>query len=415
MIARTVALQQVLCDGDYTGKAEVTVTGGSPPYTYQWTTENNDTGTIVENLSRNIYTVFVKDSRYRSESLHKRCTAESHVNIQSPNGIVATAAVIPPTCNEYVDGKIELTIGGGVAPYRCHWENGSTDKDRVNLTSGEYSVVITDNNDCSITERYTLTNPAPVIVDLGNDFTLCAGQQLTVKDKNIQENMSYRWTDGNNALLSAETEFTVSAAGTYKLTLATPEGCIGSDEITVEQSNDVLHTDFVVASLIPRGKTIHAVNIINTNVDSVEWILPDAAFVSENTAEKTGISFSQTGEYAIGLIGYLGKCSDIMYKTVKVVNPEEIEEYADAEPFLKRFIVSPNPNDGTFTASVELREPSDYQLLLYNESGYLLETKEIKNCDRENTLFTRNELTTGVYYLRFVAKEHVSTFKIIIK
>jgi hypothetical protein len=414
LIAKAVALQQVLCDGDSTGIAEVTVVGGTPPYTYQWTTHNNDTSPTAANLPRDIYTVFIKDSRYKSESLHKRCTAESHINIQSPGGLSATATVTSPTCHQYSDGKIELTVGGGTPPYRYRWENAGTDKDRHNLSEGEYSLTITDANDCSITEKYTLTAPAPVIVDLGSDFTLCAGQQLRVKDANTHGSVSYQWTDGSNAILSTEPELSISTAGTYKLTLTTPEGCTGSDEITVGQSNDVLSTDFVIASLIPRGKIIHAVNIINTGVDSVEWILPNDAFISEQTDHEVSISFAQTGEYTIGLIGYLGQCRDIMYKTVQVLEPSEIEAYAHTEPFLKRFVVSPNPSDGNFTASVELREPSDYRLLLFNENGILIDSKEIRNKDKEETLFC-NELITGIYYLRFVANEHASVFKLIIK
>ncbi len=413
LIAKTIALQQVLCDGDSTGRAQVTVTGGTPPYTYQWTSYNNDTTSTADNLPRDIYTVFVKDSRYRSESLHKRCAAESHINIQSPDGLSTSATVTSPSCHLYSDGKIELTVSGGSPLYRYHWEDGSTAQNRNNLTAGEYSITIIDANDCSITEKYSLIDPAPVKVDIGSDFTLCAGQQLKVKDANTHESASYQWTNGSSAV-SQEPELSISTAGNYKLTVSTPEGCTGSNEITVGQSNDVLSTEFVIASLIPRGKTIHAVNIINTGVDSVEWILPDEAFVTEQTDHELSISFAQTGEYTIGLIGYLGQCRDIMYKTVQVLEASEIEAYADTEPFLKRFVVSPNPSDGNFTASVELREPSDYRLLLFTENGILIDSKEIRKKDREETLF-RNELSTGVYYLRFVANEHASVFKLIIK
>ena len=415
LIATTVVLKHVLCEGDNTGEAEVTVTGGTPPYTYQWTTDNNDTTAFVENLRLDRYTVFVKDSRYQSETLHKRCTVTAYVDIQSPDGIVAEANVINPTCHQYADGKITLTVSGGTPPYRYLWENGSTGKDRSNLPQGEYSVTITDANDCSIGKSYTLTEPAPVVVDLGNDFTLCAAQQLTVRDAIAHGNVFYQWTNQSGSVLSAEPELTVSAAGTYKLIVSTPEGCTGEDEITVNQSEDVLHTDFVVASLIPRGKVIHAVNIIKTDVDRVEWILPDEAIVAEETAQRVGMSFAQTGEYSIGLIGYLGQCSDIMYKTVKVLEPGEIEDYADTEPFLKRFIVYPNPNDGNFTVEVELREPADYQLLLFNENGLLLESKEIQNREWEETQFSNNSLGAGTYFLRFVSKEYASIFKVIIK
>ncbi len=415
LIAKTNVLKHVLCEGDNTGQAEVVVTGGTPPYTYQWTTSNNDTTTTVDNLPRDIYTVFVKDSRYKSESLHKRCAAEAHANIKSPNGIEITSAITNPTCNQYADGKIVLNVSGGLPPYQYQWEDNSTAKDRSSLTNGNYQVTVTDGNDCNISEKYTLTEPEPIIVDLGGDFTLCAGQEWAVKDANTHEDVTYQWKDENNEELSAQPVLTVSQTGTYTLTVTTPEGCSGKDEIRVEQSDDVLQADFVVASVIPRGKSIHAVNIINTSVDSVEWILPDAAFIDETTDHKVCLSFPQTGEYTIGLVGYLGKCRDMMYKTVTVVEQSEIVEYTESEPFLKRFIVSPNPNDGNFSVSVELREESDYRLLLFSESSLLIDSKEIKNKISEVTLFTRNNLNAGTYFLRFISKEHTSVFKLIIK
>jgi hypothetical protein len=101
-----------------------------------------------------------------------------------------------------------------------------------------------------------------------------------------------------------------------------------------------------------------------------------------------------------------------LYKTVQVVDAYEMDEY-DTEPFLKRFIVSPNPNDGNFTAIVELREKADYQLLLFNDAGIVLDSKTIQDSAGERTLFNKGDLVAGVYYLRFVAQGHTSVFTII--
>jgi hypothetical protein len=189
----------------------VPVIGGTPPYIYQWTTDNNDTTTQIENLPRNVYTVFVKDSRYQNEAAHKRCTAAAHVSIKSPDGMNVDTLIVNPTCNGYTDGKIELNITGGTLPYRIRWADGETGTVKNNLGSGNYEITVTDNNDCFIIEEYTLTEPEPVIVDLGEDFTLCAGQELTVKDKNIHENVFYEWTGANGSVLSAEEELTVTS------------------------------------------------------------------------------------------------------------------------------------------------------------------------------------------------------------
>ncbi|MDR1097322.1 MAG: T9SS type A sorting domain-containing protein [Tannerella sp.] len=416
VIAVATALQQVLCDGDSTGMAEVAVTGGTPPYTYQWTTAGNDRTVVAENLSRGIYTVFVRDSRYRTEAAHKRCTAEAHVSIKSPDGMAVQAATADPACSGHADGSIEPAVSGGTPPYRYLWENGNTAKDRNNLAGGEYTVTIADANGCHITEKYILTEPDPVMVSLGGDITLCAGQQISIGNLYRHDQMlDFRWTDGNGNLLSTDAELTVGAAGPYKLTAISPEGCTGEDEITVKQSDSVLYADFVISSQIPKDREVHIVNIMRSEFDSIRWILPEPVTVSEISDDRVSLTFFRTGEYTVGLHAFSGYCRDILYKTVQVLPSSEIPEYNDSEPFLKRFVVFPNPSSGNFSAFVELREPADYRLLLYNEFGVLLETKEIHNRDREETFFSRNDLSNGIYFLRFVSNEHVSAFKIIIQ
>jgi hypothetical protein len=406
LIAKAQALKQVLCDGDKTGKAEAIVTGGTAPYTYQWTT--GETTKIIDHLERDIYTVFVTDSRLQ-------CTAEAHVSIKSPQGIVLNSILQNPTCYNYTDGKIELDITGGVEPYLLEWDDGYSTLNRTNLSKGDYSLKVTDANQCVVSEAYSLSEPEPIIVDLGKDISLCVDQTVTVDGMIDSPNMSYQWTDQHNNLLSNDSKLDISQAGEYKLVATDLAGCYGEDKIQVEQSTEVLKTDFVISSVIPKNKQIHAVNIINTPTDSIEWLLPEDVFVYEKTSDKVCLMFPQTGEYLVGLRSSVGKCEDILYKTVQVVNQSEVEEYTDAEPFLKRFTVAPNPTDGNFSVWVELRQPSDYDLFLYNESGVLVESKQVKNKEIEQTVFTRNDLSAGVYYLRFVSKEYISSFKIIVK
>lgn len=415
LTATAEALQQVMCDGDNTGSAQVSVTGGIPPYSYDWSTGSNDA--TITNLSREKYTVVVTDARYIPQRGRERCSATAFVEIASPEALQVYDTIIRnPSCYQSANGRIELFVKNGVKPYRYLWEGGdNTAGERSKLTAGTYRVTITDNNNCRIHEEYTLSEPAPVTVDLGADFTLCAGQEITLADKNnTNEEYNYLWTSTDSTVLSTDPEWTVTAAGTYilKATASAPANCEGSDTIVVRQSNDVVQADFVISSTVARNKNLHVVNITQSTVDSVAWIVPNEAVEVEKTADNLTVSFDQTGEYSIGFVACMGQCQDILYKTVQVVDAYEMDEYA-TEPFLKRFIVSPNPNDGNFTAIVELREETDYQLLLFNDAGTLLDSKAIKNSAGEHTLFNKGDLVAGVYYLRFVAQGHTSVFTII--
>lgn len=412
LVVQAVSRQNLLCDGDNIGKAEVIVTGGTPPYTYYWQT--GDTTKLVTGLSRNIYSVFVRDARYLDNPLHY-CSAESSVEISSPNGLNISADIKEPTCNDFTDGSIGLTLTGGRSPYTYLWSDGNTGRDRMNLRQGIYSVQVTDANGCSLTKEYNLEQPAPIRVNLGEDFTLCQDQSITVDADIGVPGISYAWLNSGGNILATTPAYTISQAGTYKLIATSALGCVGEDQLVVHQSNEKVNADFVIASQVANNSKMYAVNIIRTPVDSIEWIVPDNATVYERSKDRVQFSFSGNGYYTIGLAAYKGLCKDILYKTVEVVNQADIEEDAGAEPFLKRFIVFPNPNDGNFEVLVELREPANYELSLYTGSGNIIKTEKIVNKMSETTRFSENGRSPGTYYLRLVSKEITSVFKIIIK
>ena len=56
------------------------------------------------------------------------------------------------------DGSINLNISGGTAPYSILWNNNETSTDLENLPAGDYTVVVTDGNNCSATYLYTVNS-----------------------------------------------------------------------------------------------------------------------------------------------------------------------------------------------------------------------------------------------------------------
>jgi hypothetical protein len=410
LLATTRMLQSVQCAGGNTGQLEAVVTGGTPPYSCFW--ETGDTTHIISGLAKGIYSLYIRDARYLDSKTHF-CSSETFGKIESPNGMNVAATIVNPTCYSYSNGKISVAISGGVAPYTCLWLDGITGKDRANLPDGDYYLTVTDANGCSLMEKYTLHQPAALTVNIGGEFTLCKNRSTSLNGSIGLENINYRWTkDGTET--STDSLCTIASAGHYELTVTDADGCSASDEITVQQSEDELVADFVVASKIPNSTKVYAINIIRTGYDRIEWILPDEATVWEQSADSIQFSFFRNGSYPIGIIADKGMCRDILYKTIEVVNKKDIEDYNDSEPFLKQFTAYPNPNGGNFRVLVALREASEYQLYLYNSNGNLIETKKEINSMGGEIPFDKPELLAGVYYLRFVSRETTSILKIVI-
>ena len=411
LIVDVEVLQNIECDGETTGRLKATATGGTPPYTFLWDT--NETTDVIENLSQGNYVVAVRDARYAENIEGHYCLSEAVGTITSPNPIKLNAQVHELLCNDAADGEIVLNVTGGVPPYSYLWEDGSTGDLRANLVSGIYSVTVTDDKGCFNSEEFTLINPEPIIVNLGNDITLCKNQSVVIDGSVDVPGLSYRWTDENNQILSDQPAMTIDKAGKYRLLVTSQHNCVGEDEIVISQSDDEVLTDFVIPPTVARNIPFYAVNITQTPVDRFEWVFPDNAVVLSENDDRTQLSFDTNGTYSVGLTGGKGFCGVTVYKSVQVV--DRIQEDNSEEAFLKRFTVQPNPSNGTFEAIIELREQGDYQLYLYDSFGKLVDTKEVRNSIVEVTNYNLPNIQQGVYLLRFVSAETVSIVRIIIQ
>ena len=147
VLAVSASTTQVNCNGGSTGAIDITVTGGTLPYTYNWgggvTTEDR-TGLAIGN-----YSVTVTDAN--------GCNGILPITITQPTALNLSTVITQVTCVGGSDGAIDLTVTGGTSPYTYNWGGGVTTQDRTGLAAGTYSVIVTDANGCTATTGATLT------------------------------------------------------------------------------------------------------------------------------------------------------------------------------------------------------------------------------------------------------------------
>jgi len=101
--------------------------------------------------------------------------------------------------------------------------------------------------------------------------------------------------------------------------------------------------------------------------DDIVWVLPqEAEVISENNIFAE-IRFDTPGEYEITMISIIGDCSESRTKTVIVIEPEEFteEESNGLGPIIEEFTIYPNPSDGNFDVTIELRETLPVSLKIF--------------------------------------------------
>jgi len=138
------------CHGASDGSATVSVNNGSINlYSYSWSdgTSIVSTSSIATSLSVGDYTITVTDSENNS--------LQELVSITEPSELSASVTYTLASDN-LSNGAISLNVSGGTSPYNFDWDNGASLATLTGLASGEYTVIITDNNDCIFSKTIAL-------------------------------------------------------------------------------------------------------------------------------------------------------------------------------------------------------------------------------------------------------------------
>ncbi|MBK8562064.1 MAG: HYR domain-containing protein [Saprospiraceae bacterium] len=178
--AVNIAIENVSCAGGNDGSAQVTASGFAAPVNYNWS--NGSTGSSIGNLSAGTYTVSVSGA--------DGCAGSQTVVITQPTALEASAtAQNDLACANSNDGSITVAASGGTPNYDYVWSNGASTPTVTGLGAGTYSVVVSDENDCTTTLEVTLNalpdTEAPVAKAMDITLTLPSSGPVAITPQQI--------------------------------------------------------------------------------------------------------------------------------------------------------------------------------------------------------------------------------------
>jgi hypothetical protein len=241
----------VLCNGGNTGSINITVTGGVAPYGFLWS--NGEVTEDLSNLTAGTYFVVVTDAN--------GCTAGGSWIVTEPDALFVEGTPTPVLCNGGNTGSIDITVGGGVMPYAYLWNNGATSEDISGLTAGTYTVVITDANNCTTTNNWTVTEPTALALAATVNNATCFGRANGSIDLTVSGGTpaySYLWSNGETTQ-----DLNGLAAGTYGVTVTDANGCVANDSWTIGEPAQIAITG-IVTNVSCNGGSNGAIDITVT-------------------------------------------------------------------------------------------------------------------------------------------------------
>ena len=217
----------VSCNGGNDGTIDISVSGGTAPYTYLWS--NAATTASIVNVTAGTYSVTITDAN--------GCTDNSSVTITEPIVLTASGVATNVSCNGGNDGTVDLSVTGGTAPYTYAWDNSATTEDMIGLTAGTYSVTVTDANGCTATASATITESTLLVTNGTITDVSCLGSADGSIDVTVTGGTTpYTYAWDNTATTEDLSGLT---AGTYTVTITDANGCTDTVPFTVTTTPDI--------------------------------------------------------------------------------------------------------------------------------------------------------------------------------
>lgn len=227
----------VSCNGGSNGAIDITVSGGTGGYTFAWS--NGASTEDISSLTAANYSVTVNDGN--------GCNQNASFTISEPAPISITATTTDVLCNGGNNGAINLTVTGGITPYSFSWDNGSTTQNLSNITAGNYSIIVTDSNNCTKTDNYTINEPSPISITAKVTDENCNGANSGAIDITVSGGTGsyiYSWSNS-----STNEDLTSLSAGTYSVTVTDANNCTQTASYTVNQPSGMTINGTVVNAM----------------------------------------------------------------------------------------------------------------------------------------------------------------------
>ncbi len=214
------------CNGGSTGAISIVPSGGTPNYTYSWSGVGGfvSTNQNLSNLRAGSYIVTVSDQN--------GCTQTSTpIVIGEPSLLTISSPTITAARCGQLNGSISVNVSGGTGGYAYLWSNASTNAILSNVGAGQYSVVVTDGNGCTMAStNYTVTSSSaaftfstlPTVTN-----ATCGQNNGAISSVSITGGVApytYSWA-GPNGFTSSSQNLSSLSAGNYILIARDGNGC----------------------------------------------------------------------------------------------------------------------------------------------------------------------------------------------
>jgi len=232
------AVTDATCNGDADGAISITLSGGSTPYTYLWS--SGDTIEDITGLTAGSYVLTVTDAA--------GCQASYNTTVSEPDALAITFTTVDADCGS-ANGSSTANVTGGTSPYTYQWDSNAgsqTNALATSLSANAYDITVTDGSGCTTSATATVSNAnAPQITLTVTDIS-CNGAgdgaiSTSVSGGTTPYQYIWTWSGGG----SSSPSLSGLEAGAYTLMLQDGSGCWAGMGVTISEPDSISLTTAV--------------------------------------------------------------------------------------------------------------------------------------------------------------------------
>ncbi|MCC6414195.1 MAG: choice-of-anchor L domain-containing protein [Saprospiraceae bacterium] len=244
LLTGSTAATDATCFGSATASATVSATGGTFPYTYLWNDPSAQTTATATGLTAQTFSVTVTDVN--------GCTLAATATPAQPTALTLNISPVNALCNGEASGNATAIPGGGISGYTYLWSDNQTTPTATGLLAGNFSLIVTDVNGCTISGNTTVGQPEALSLSTTVQNTACSGSadggiDLTVVGGTLPYN--YLW-DNN-----ATTQDLINVpSGAYFVLVSDANNCLAEKIDTINAAVEIM------LSAVPQNATCFGLN-----------------------------------------------------------------------------------------------------------------------------------------------------------
>jgi large repetitive protein len=256
-----ITVTNVNCNGGNNGSALVSVTGGTPIYSYSWS------GGSDNNLFAGTYTSTITDDN--------GCITSQDFTISEPSVISILFGRDSVTCKGGADGMATAIVAGGTPNYLLLWDNGATSTTVNTFEAGYHTVIVTDINSCVFTDSIEVFEPSQSIaIDslIISAITCNNANNASITVLSTGGQLPYLYSNTNGVFTQNGIGFINLSPNQYIMYVLDTRGCTDRDTVTIIQPDSLYIDTTIFTHITCNGANDGQINAINVFGGSAPYL-----------------------------------------------------------------------------------------------------------------------------------------------